>query len=451
MKQYCIIKFANNKKAKNLKSTDTDILIVGGGPAGMAAAITAAKEGLKTVLLERGDFCGSKNMFGGAIYTTPTLEVYPDFIKEAPLERGLTKHTYALLGKEDGTIVSYDKPVNNENYSAYSVMRPKWDRWCATKAQDTGAYIVPQIVVEDLIQENGKFCGVKTADEEFRAKVVILADGVNSLLAKKYNLRKPIDSKNVALSVKQTLSLSKEKIEDRFNLDENNGAVYTILGGPMLGITGLGFLYTNKETISIGLGITLEDLNQAQKAPYVFLEELKTHPAIAPLIKGSEIVEYSAHLIPEGGYNALPKLVSDGLLIAGDAAMLVNNIHWEGSNLAMISGKYAAIAAVKAIQNNDTSRKSLQVYEKMLQESFILKDLKTYRNVMGTIENNSQTFLGFYPEKINEFFDTFTATDSIAKKEKYRAFIQKTLKERNLLQIASDGIKIAKLAAEAIL
>ena len=141
----------------------------------------------------------------------------------------------------------------------------------------------------------------------------------------------------------------------------------------------------------------------------------------------------------------------DGLLIAGDAAMLVNNIHWEGSNLAMISGKYAAIAAVKAIENNDFSAESLSSYKKMLKESFIMKDLHSYRNVMGSIENNSQAFLGFYPQKINEFMATFTAVDSIPKKEKYRAFIKSTLKERNLLKIASDGVKIAKLAGEAIL
>ena len=435
-----------------MKSTDTDIIIVGGGPAGMAAAITAARQGVKVVLVERGDFCGTKNMFGGAIYTTPTLEVYPDFIQEAPLERGLTRHTYALLGQKDGTIVSYDNPIDNgENYHAYSVMRPKWDRWCATKAEQAGAFIVPQTVVEELLYEDGKFCGIKTAQEEFRAKVVILADGVNSLLAKKHGLRKPISPKNVALSIKQTLSLPKEKIEDRFNLDENNGVVYTILGGPMLGITGLGFLYTNKDTISIGLGITLEDLNDAKMAPYVYLEELKSHPSIAPLIKGAEIKEYSAHLIPEGGFKSLPELYTDGLLITGDAAMLVNNIHWEGSNLAMLSGKYAALAAVEAINKNDVSKKSLAKYRKMLEESFIMKDLRSYKNVMGSIENNSKAFLGFYPQKINEFMATFTAVDSIPKKEKYRAFIAKTLRERNIFQIASDGVKIAKLAGEAIL
>jgi len=434
-----------------LHPTDADIIIVGGGPAGMAAAITAAKGGAKTVLLERGDFCGTKNMFGGAIYTAPTLEIYPDFIQEAPLERGLTRHSYALLGKQDGTIISYDNPKKSEYYDAYSVFRPKWDRWCAKKAEEAGAYIVPQILVEDLIKEDRKFCGIKTKDEEYRAKVIILADGVNSLLAKKHNLRPDIKPENVALSVKQTLSLPKEKIEDRFNLAETNGAVYTIMGGPMLEMTGLGFIYTNIDSISIGLGISLQDLNAAQKPPYEFLEELKNHPSIKPLIKDAEIKEYSAHLIPEGGWKKIPKLYHDGLMIVGDAAMLVNNVHWEGTNLAMFSGKYAAMTALEAIKKNDFSKNTLKLYKKMLEDSFVLKDLYSYRNVMNSIENNSKAFLGYYPQKINEFMETFTATDNIPKREKYRKFIIKALKERNLIKLASDGVKIAKIAGDAIL
>ena len=434
-----------------MKQVDTDVIIIGGGPAGMAAAITSAKAGLKTVLLERGDFCGAKNMFGGAIYTQPTLEVYPTFVEEAPLERGIDRHTYALLGQKDGTIVSYNNPKEDDCYSAYSVVRAKWDRWCAKKAEEAGAFVIPKILVEDLIKEDGKFCGVKTSDEEYRAKIIILAEGANSLLAEKNGLKERIKRENVAVSVKQTLALDKEKIQDRFNLNDANGVCYTIMGGELLGLTALGFIYTNTDTVSIGLGITLSDLEKINKTPYEYLEDLKKHPSIYPLIKGAEVKEYSAHLIPEGGYNAIPQLAFDGLMIVGDAAMLVNNVHWEGTNIAMLSGKYAALTAIDAIKNNDFSKKSLSGYEKRLKESFILKDMYSYRNVMSTIENNASAFLGFYPQKINQFMKVFTATDSVPKKYKYRRFISETLKERNILKIAVDGIKIAKLAKEAIL
>ena len=427
----------------------TQVIIVGGGPAGISAGVILARAGKDVVLIERGTFCGSKNVFGGAIYTQPIKEIFPDFETSAPLERNNTKHRYMLLTDTDETTISHSKKEELSN--SYTVIRGKFDRWMAEQAKKEGVTVVTETVVKELLVEDKKVIGVKTELEDYYADIVILADGVNSLLAKNYGLRKPIEPKKAALSVKQTLSLSKEKIQDRFNLDENNGAVYTIMGGSMLGITGLGFLYTNIDTISIGVGITLSDLNAGDKAPYVYLEELKQHPTLKPLLKDAEIKEYSAHLIPEGGYNALPQLCFDGLMITGDAASLVNNIHWEGSNLAMLSGKYAALSAIEAIKKNDFSKESLSSYEKRLNESFIMKDMKSYRNVISSIENNSEEFLKFYPEKINEFFATFTSTDGIPKKQKYRNYIIQTLKERNIFNLSADGIKIAKLALEAIL
>ena len=94
----------------------------------------------------------------------------------------------------------------------------------------------------------------------------------------------------------------------------------------MLGMLGLGFIYTNKESVSIGLGVGLDALCEKNLKPYEVLEELKKHPAIAPLIKDGELLEYSAHLIPEGGYKKIPTLFGAGVMIAGDAAMA--SIRW---------------------------------------------------------------------------------------------------------------------------
>ena len=138
-------------------------------------------------------------------------------------------------------------------------------------------------------------------------------------------------------------------------------------------------------------------------------------------------------------------------MIAGDAAMLVNNVHWEGTNLAMISGKYAAQTAIEALNRNDVSENSLELYQKMLEGSFILKDMKSYKNVISTVEKNSKSFLGYYPRKMNEFFETFTTVDSIPKREKYREFIKQAIKERGLIQFTGDALKIARLAGDALL
>lgn len=430
-----------------------DVVIVGAGPAGISAAITLARAGKEVVVLERGDFAGSKNMFGGAIYAKPAAEIFPEFWKTAPVERYTVEHRYALLGDNDGTVIGYRNGAHAEegHYDSFSVVRAKWDRWCAEQAEAAGAFIVPETLVESLIIEEGKVVGVKTEQEEFYARVTIIADGVNSILARQtWNLPE-IEPKNVAVGIKEVIALPKEKIQDRFALEGDSGVIYTILGGPMQGSVGLGFIYTNLDSVVVGLGVTLEDLIHLKKKPYDLLNELKKHPFIKPLIAGGELLEYSAHLIPEGGYNAVPQLYRDGVMIAGDAAMLVNNVHWEGTNLAMMSGKFAAETAIQALEKEDYSANMLSLYKKKLDESFIMKDLKSYKDVMGVLEKNSKAFLGFYPQKINEFFNMFTSVDGIPKKQKYQKFISDAIKERGLPQIGVDGIKLANLAGGVLL
>ena len=429
-------------------NNSTDIIIIGAGPSGTAAAMILAQAGKRVVLIERGDFSGCKNMFGGAIYTTPTKEIYPEFWNTAPVERGIIRHSYALLGELDGTTISYDKQSSGETYEAYSVTRAKWDRWCAQQAEEAGAVLVKETLVKEILKDGNRIIGVKTdTGEEFFAKIVIIADGVNSILAKQLGFRKDIKPEHVALSIKEVLSIPKEAIEERFNLSDKTGCTYTIIGGPMSGITGMGFLYTGTNTVSIGVGVSLDDLQKNFLKPYDILNELKKHPILSPLLKGAALKEYSAHLIPEGGFKTIPKLYGNGVMITGDAAMLVNNVHWEGTNLAMFSGKYAAETAIEALEKNDFSENTLALYEKKLKNSFILKDMKTYEDVVPTIEKNAEAFLGYYPQKVNEFMDMFTTVDGIEKKTKYTGFISSVFKEKPLPSLIKDGIKLVKLAA----
>lgn len=419
----------------------TQVIVVGGGPAGISCAVTIARAGKEVVLIERGKFSGSKNVFGGAIYAQPTREIFPDFEQSAPLERRNIEHKFALLGEDDGTVISYRK---NETVS-YSVIRGKFDRWMAEQAEKEGVILVEETVVKDLILENGCVIGVKTEIEDYYTDIVVLADGVNSLLAKQIGLRGDLKPQDVALSVKEVIKLPEEVINDRFHVNSDEGCIYEIFGGPMSEMLGLGFMYTNKNSVSIGLGVALNELVEKSLRPYDLLDKLKQHPEIAPLIKGGELLEYSAHLIPEGGYKKIPALVSNGVMVCGDAAMLVNNMHWEGTNLAMISGKLAAETAIIALGKGDYTAQSLSRYQEMLENSFIIKDLRTYKDLMGAIADRKTEFLGYYLKKINSFFEMFTSVDSIPKRQKYHKFIKSIFTDRKISDLFKDMWTIVKL------
>ena len=425
-----------------MTANKTDVIIVGAGVAGVAAGITLARAGKQVVIVERGSYAGAKNMFGGAVYDYPTRDLYPEFREEAPIERINKTHKYMIADDETAVTVSYN---NEKSQTSYTVNRAKWDKWCVERAVEIGAYYSPMTVVRELIVKDDRVVGIKTDEEEFFADIVILADGANSLLAKQIGLRKNIKDSEMAIGVKEVISLPKEVIEDRFNLTDGSGCVTEIIGGPLKNITGLGFIYTNKNSVSIGLGVNLDELKKHKLTPNELLNRLKEHSSIAPLIKGGELLEYSAHLIPEGGFNSMPKLCGNGVMVVGDAAMLVNNVHWEGTNLAMMSGMLAAKTAIEALEKNDFSEKMLSLYEKKFKETSFYKDMKTYKDVVKTVHDNSYSFLSFYPQKINEFFEMFTESGYIPRKSLYKRYIKNFVKKRNIKGLIKDVINFGKL------
>ncbi|KAF0816193.1 Electron transfer flavoprotein-quinone oxidoreductase [Bacillus sp. ZZV12-4809] len=417
-----------------------DVIVVGAGPAGTSCAYTCAKNGLKVLQIERGEYPGSKNVMGGVLYRKQMEEIIPKFWKEAPLERPVIEQRFWMMDKESAVSFGYKGlEWGKEPYNNFTVLRARFDQWFAKKGVEQGVLLINETVVLECLTENGKVVGVRTdrPDGDIYADVVVLADGVNSLLAKQLGYHKEFRPDEVALTVMEVINLSKDKINDRFNLEDNQGCTIEIFGDSTKGNLGTAFIYTNKDSINIGVGTTLSSMIKAKLKPYDLLDYLKTHPMVRPLIEGGESAEYLAHLIPEGGYHSVPKVAGNGVLLVGDAAQLVNAIHREGSNMAMASGTMAAETIIAARERGDFSETSLNQYREKLYQSFIIKDLEKYKDATHTFENYPQYFKEYVP-MLNRAANKFFTVDGIPKKDKQKEIMKSFTSERGTIRVLQD-------------
>ncbi|MBU3161772.1 FAD-dependent oxidoreductase [Clostridium frigoris] len=423
-----------------------DAIVVGAGVAGLAAAYTMSKAGLKVIVIEKGQHPGSKNVMGGVLYSHMMAEIIPDFWKDAPLERPIIEQNLWIMGKESVVKTGYkDMEWSKAPYNNFTVFRGKFDQWFAKKCVEVGTLIVNETVVKECIMENNKVIGVRTdrPDGDILADVVVLADGVNSLLGKSLGFHKEWRKDQVALCVMEELKMPSDKIEERFNLDKGMGATIEIFGDTTLGMVGTAFIYTNKDHISIGCGALLSQMYEKRVEPYELLEYIKNHPMVKPLIAGSQPCEYYAHLIPEGGYKSIPKLVDDGVIVIGDAAQFVNGIHREGSNMGMTSGRFAAETIIRAKGTSDFTKSTLSNYEDLIKESYITKDLKKYKNASSTMENNGAYFNHYMPA-LNKSVSEMLTVDGESKSKKQKLIVKHMTKGRSMFTAALDIFKMLK-------
>lgn len=391
---------------------DFEVIVVGAGLAGSVAAYELAKLGREVLVVERGNFAGAKNMTGGRIYVHSLRKVFTDEeLAEAPFERKITHERISLMAPDANFTIDFSSDaMKNPDIASYSVLHATFDQWLAEKAEEAGAEMIYGIPVESLLKDDdGKVCGVRAGEDEITADLVILADGANSLLAREaVGYEKP-PANQMAVGVKEVFELPAATITDRVLAgSDDEGAAWLFAGDATHGTFGGGFMYTNRESISLGVVAGIEACANGDNVPvYQMLEDLKAHPAVAPLIKGARVVEHSGHMVPEGGINIMPPLVADGVILAGDSAMMCINFGYmvRGMDYAIAAGQMAGRNAAVALEIGDLSAAVLKrTYVEDLENSFVMKDFREYHAEPEFLENFERMFRG-YPEMLRDILN----------------------------------------------
>ncbi len=400
-----------------------DAVVIGAGPAGSSAAYNLAKNGFKVALLERGRKPGAKSMFGGRVYKAP-LEEAMDGLEKAPIHRWVVKERISMVNGEEAVTIEY----SGAERLSFTTYLTELASWMGDKAVDAGAKLVTEVVVDKLLIEDGVVKGVVSGGEKLYADVVIDCEGVNRLVLENSGLAPRLRPRHVALGVKEVLKLSKEDLNRMFGLDDEEGLAWVFMGSVSDGLPGGGFFYTNRDSVSLGLVLYLEEaVEKMGRHVYDMVEDLRISRLFYPFLKDARVMEYSAHLIPADPEAVRPpKLVYNGLLVAGDAAGFLLNLGYtyRGVDLAAYSGYLAAKAVAEA--GGDYSEESLRRYVKYIDESFIGKSLRRFKGVHDLYMN---------PRLFNEYPVLATRLFSNLYNMEYEP-----MKLREALKKARDGL-----------
>jgi len=425
---------------------DFEVIVVGAGIAGCITAYQLAQQGRSVLLIERGEAAGAKNLSGGVLYSRGIQEIFPDFLAEAPVERRITRNVVQFLNATSSVGVDYQDARLADPVNAVTVLRAKLDAWLGEKCEEAGVLVMPGVRVDRVLTEaaasapaahaaNGttgkRVVGVQAGDDELRAKVVVAADGVNSFIARDVGLRQKEPLNHLAVGVKSVVTLPRETIEARFNLTGDEGAALAVVGDCTEGVGGGGFLYTNTDSLSVGVVVRLDDLTAQQKVVTDVFDHFLEHRFIAPYLEGGELTEYGCHLVAEGGMKMIGEVAMDGMIVVGDAAGLTLNtgLTVRGMDLAVASAVAAAAGIGSALEAKDTSKAGLAGYRERFFASYAGKDMKTYAGAPAFLERERMY------RQYGELFANVL----------YGAFNLDTRPRRHLLSVARGALKHSPL------
>ncbi len=433
-----------------------DCIIVGGGIAGLSAAMILARANRRFLLIERGEFCGAKNVSGGVLWGSDLQRLVPNYWQgEHAFERYVVHRRLTFMDGTAAFSVDFKSDHFREPpYAGIVVLRARFDEWLAARVQEAietsdsadESFLATNVLVDELLIDGGRVVGIRAGDEQFLADCVLVCEGVNNLLTRQAGIEPQyVPADHVAVGVKEVIGLDRAVLEDRFQLAGDGGFTNEMVGYATGGVEGGGFLYTNRDSLSVGLVLGISDLREKGLKPYDVLNDFKEHSYVADMIRGGEVLEYSAHVVSTGDIAGVPgQLYGDGLLIAGEAAHLLLNAGRaiQGMDYAMRSGILAAEAAVEASDSGDFSAAALAAYQRRLEETFVMQDMRRFQDAVNLL--HSPVMYTKMPDILCDFGRDFFTVRSEPTTKAAAAFRRAAKKHVSLWELVKLGARAAR-------